>query len=222
MSDIFEQTRQEIDSYAARKKAMEASGQVMPQANDVFEQTRKSVEDFSKKREQDLKDFDYIIPLRNDEYDAIRRAVTSSDTPDEDAFKYASALTYSKEYGISVESALGRLDEITKYHLGKEFVPRRDNFTSIMDSFTVAKLSTEYGKLASKWRDSGEDPELGKQLDEIARKMDSLKDRWDRPTAIDALKFGAALVPFATDLATAGVIGAPSELPPSPRPSVHP
>lgn len=136
------------------------------------------------------------VPVTDWEYSIIGRAIADAQDPEAEKFKIASALTYSRQFNLSLEHAYGNLESLHTYWLGKATAPRSD-FMAVADSFKAGRLSMELGRLAGRWQDGGGiDPELEGRADKIVSQMEGLADSMPRPWYITALKYGAQTFPF--------------------------
>ncbi len=151
------------------------------------------------------------VPVTESEWRLISESAISSENPQEELQRYASAITFAREYNVPVSTAMQNLDAFTEYQTGKKFVPNKTATTAIADSFRMGKLTVERSELAMQFMDlhqKGEDvSDIAQRMAEIDKDIEANQDNLPRNIATRLLKLGAQILPYTLDVALAGAKG---------------
>jgi len=124
------------------------------------------------------------IPVTEQEWDIISNTAINSGNQEETLTRFATALAFSRDRGISLSSAYANLDNLYEEQLGQKFTPAKTTTRALLDSFQAGRLNMDYSDLAYKFKQAdlaGEDTtELLAQLDAMGSEIDSLKDNQPR------------------------------------------
>lgn len=166
----------------------------------------RSISQLSEQRQQTIAQFDYNLPVTDREYESIGRAIQQN--PDEEPYRFASAIRFSREFGISVENSMMRLDELTEYQTGKKFSPTKSTWKAIVDSFEMGKLQIPKADLEKQYKYldiAGEDTsQIEQQIAEYERMFEELGDSTPRNLLVQALKAGAQTLPYTAQIQLGG------------------
>jgi len=166
----------------------------------------KSITQLSEQRQQTIAQFDYNLPVTDREYESIGRVIQQN--PDEEPYRFASAIRFSRELGLTVENAMMRLDDLTEYQTGKKFSPTKSTWKAIVDSFEMGKLQIPKADLEKQYKYldlAGEDTtQIEQQIAEYERMFTELGDSTPRNLLTQALKAGAQTLPYTAKIALGG------------------
>jgi len=166
----------------------------------------KSITQLSEQRQQTIAQFDYNLPVTDREYESIGRVIQQN--PDEEPYRFASAIRFSRELGLTVENAMMRLDDLTEYQTGKKFSPTKSTWKAIVDSFEIGKLQIPKADLEKQYKYldlAGEDTtQIEQQIAEYERMFTELGDSTPRNLLTQALKAGAQTLPYTAKIALGG------------------
>lgn len=150
------------------------------------------------------------LQVNSKQYDFITSEMARSENPQETELKIASALKFSKEYGLPVDFAINNLDNLNQALTGSAFKPTPTNFKSITNSFEIGNLTSKRGELGTKLALAelkGEDnKELRSQIADLDQQIQGLIDYVPRNTVTTALKIGAQTLPYAGQVITTGLL----------------
>ncbi|MGE4465835.1 hypothetical protein, partial [Sphaerochaeta sp.] len=153
------------------------------------------------------------IPVTEQEWDIISTTAINSENQEETLTRFATALAFSRDRGISLSSAYANLDNLYEEQLGQKFTPAKTTTRALLDSFQAGRLNMEYSDLAYKFKQAdlaGEDTtELLAQLDAMGNEIESLKDNQPRNIATTALKWTLeGAVPYMLEVGKSALMGA--------------
>lgn len=153
------------------------------------------------------------IPVTEQEWDIISNTAINSGNQEETLTRFATALAFSRDRGISLSSAYANLDNLYEEQLGQKFTPAKTTTRALLDSFQAGRLNMDYSDLAYKFKKAdlaGEDTtELLAQLDAMGNEIESLKDNQPRNIATTALKWTLeGAVPYMLEVGKSALIGA--------------
>lgn len=121
------------------------------------------------------------------------------------------AVSFSQNLGISVDSALENLDNLIGSYLMTPVKRGKTALKAVQDSFRVGALTGDRGRKGSKLAllspDSPEYKETLAELQAIDAEMESLADWMQRPWYVEFLKMGAQTLPYSLDSIAAGAAG---------------
>jgi hypothetical protein len=107
--------------------------------------------------------------------EAIRPVIETAPDPEEARDQILAAAFYANVLDVPIDSALQNLDEFHKQWTGKTFV-KKTGIQAVIDSLGVSFLAQKQNALAIKYHNSGQDPEVLKELEEVNRQIDRLRD----------------------------------------------
>lgn len=207
MSDIFEinQQRQAEEKNFARQSFLQKAKSDTPNYEAKAEAARQELQANIDR---------YAVTLAPEEYEILNNAISNADIPEDEAYRWASALEMSKQFGIEISDAYKNLEEYSAAIWGKErtFVPKT-NFKAIVDYGNIGVNTVKLGKLGNQLmmaEIAGNEEKVKDvlaQIEAIDAENESLADNQDRRWYIEALKMGAQSAPFTGYVATAGLIG---------------
>lgn len=156
----------------------------------------------------------YQVDLSQEEYDIINQAISNAEIPEEEAYRWATALEYNKQFGIGIADAYQNLEKYNAALWGenKSFVPKT-NFKAIVDYGTLGRNTLRQGFIGNQVMaaemsgDTEKLESLLKEWEALEAENESLADSQDRRWYIECLKFGAQSAPFTGYVVTAGLIG---------------
>ena len=148
--------------------------------------------------------WDYTMPVTEREYSSLSPSIQT----EEESYRFASAMRFSKEYGLTMENAMVRLDELTQWQTGKAFTPEKTTWKSIVDSIEIGKIQPKlmeaqrnfkYAELA------GQDTKpIEAQISNYENIMSQLGDSTPRNLVTQAIKYGAENLPYVVDVTMKG------------------
>lgn len=183
---------------------MSDSAQRTPLYNEILQQSNELRED----RRQNLELHNTTLPVSDFEYNAIRGAMANSQDPQAEAYRWAAAITYAREFNTPLSDAIANIDVYNNFWTGeREFKPTRSNWDSIYNSFKIGQIAREQSNIARQWMEAGgTDAELERKLEEYTQQMEQLQDYVPRHFIIQALKDGAQTLPFTAAIVATGAI----------------
>ena len=161
---------------------------------------------------------DYSLSLDPGVWDAISARIADTaenegqDAADELSYKYACAIEYANQTGMSVEDSMSTLDEMLHSQYGDKYKNYKSSWTAIKDSFTMGKNTVALADLGNKLQTFemlGDEENAQKCRDKIKaynEYNETLQDSQPRSWMIEALKSGAQTLPYSA------AVGLPSML----------
>ena len=207
MSDIFEQNRLLKQQDNFQPKTVKDLDFANEEA-EFAEYERKNNEELLALKQK------YMVDLAPEEYKLLNEAIANAEIPEDEAYRWASALELNKQHGVSLQDAYTNLEDYTKALWGEErtFTPKT-NFKAIVDYGNIGVNTVKLGKLGNQLmmaEIAGNEEKVKDvlaQIEAIESENESLADNQDRRWYIEALKMGAQSAPFTGYVATAGLIG---------------
>ena len=151
---------------------------------------------------------DLGVPVTEYEWNMISSAAMTSANPQEEMLRYASAIRFSREYGIPISAAIQNLDPLTEYQIGRKFTPDKNAFQAIGDSMRVGQLTVDRMEVAAQIRDkhyAGEDvTDLLGRMQEIDADIEANQDNLPRSFLTNMAKLGAQVLPYTIDVFNSG------------------
>ncbi|MBN2861383.1 MAG: hypothetical protein JXK93_14040, partial [Sphaerochaetaceae bacterium] len=148
------------------------------------------------------------VPVTEQEWNLISTSAYSADDPQAELYRYASAITFAREYNMPISSAMQNLDSLTEHQTGKKFTPDKSALQSIRDSLNVGKLAVERNEAAAEFmslHQSGSDTsEVEARIAEIDAQIEAKQDNIPRSLATRIAKFGAELIPYTMEVFNSG------------------
>ena len=163
----------------------------------------------------------YTVNIPQSQYDIIKNAIANAEIPEDEAYRWASALELNNQYNIPIESAYQNLESITASLWGQDykFTPKT-NFKAIVDNGIIGKNTLKMGEIGNKimlaesamndgtmFYGEEELQALWDEYNRLEQENTSLSDNQSRPFLIEALKFGAQSAPFTGEVIGASLIG---------------
>ena len=156
----------------------------------------------------------YQVDLSDEEYAVLKDRIADSDDPDAEAYKWATAMEYTRMYDIPVSEAYTNLEILNEKTFGKNvtFTPKT-NMKAVVDSLALGASVVRRGALglnimqAESTNNQDELERYQKELAELDEKDATLQDAIPRPWYIDVLKAGAQAAPFSAYTASAALVG---------------
>lgn len=156
------------------------------------------------------------LELSPSEYSMIATAMSTSKDPDATANKFAQALTYSKNTGITFEDAYNNLDALNYAQLGKKVDVTQTGTKAVINSFKIGNLTVKRQNAAKKAYmayKEGQDIEsiinsdIGAEIQAIDDEIASLQDYTPRAWYTDILKTTANTLSYSFNVAAAAGVG---------------
>lgn len=219
MSDIFNNL---YESNEKQTSVMERNAdralsipkaETIPQPGKYFTDIiNKSNSDETQKQE-DIKK--YSVNLPQEQYDIINTAISNAEVPEDEAFRWACALEYKKQFDLPLSYTYEHLEDINKGIWGERAFNPKTNFRAIVDYGHIGTNTLRQGFLGnaimaqelSGNTDSEEYKNNIKEYQDIENSNLSLQDAQPRNWAITALKYGAQSLPFTGYVAGSGIVG---------------
>ena len=155
----------------------------------------------------------YSVNIPQEQYNIIKDVIADAENPEDEAYRWASALELNNQYGMPVQQAYANLDQITAAIWGDkyQFTPKT-NFKAIVDNGKLGLNTLKMGMLGTQimFAEAALSPDvedLVAKYDEIEAENAGLYDFQDRNFLIECLKFGAQSMPFTGYVAGASILG---------------
>ena len=156
------------------------------------------------------------LDLTPSEYSMISKAMSVSEDPEATANKFAQALTYSHNSGITFEDAYNNLDALNYAQLGKKVDVTQTGTKAVINSFKIGNLTVKRQNAAKKaymaYKD-GEDvqsiinSDIGKEIQAIDDEIASLQDYTPRAWYTEIFKNTANTLSYSFNVAAAAGVG---------------
>ena len=211
MSDIFINTDEYAEDQYKNKIIDQSSADYWRMQNEQIQQKN---EEYQQALDR------YSVNISQEQYNVIKDAIANAEIPEDEAYRWASAMELNKQYGISIQDAYQNLEQINQAFWGDRytFTPKT-NFKAIVDSGKLGVNTLKMGQIGSKIMRAEMlgtttiDKELydleSLQADYAALEQENLtlQDYEKRNFAIEALKFGAQRAPYTGYVAGVGLLG---------------
>lgn len=125
--------------------------------------------------------------------------------------RLASALSYSRNFGLPLDYCLRNLEEMNKAYLGTEYKATATNFRAIYNEGQIGKLTVERGRLGNlimNTSDPAKREELLAQVSEIDASIESMQDSLPRNWLVEMAKMTGNSLYFTASSGVAGLKGA--------------
>lgn len=125
--------------------------------------------------------------------------------------RLASALSYSRNFGLPLDYCLRNLEEMNKAYLGTEYKATATNFRAIYNEGQIGKLTVERGRLGNlimNTSDPAKRDELLAQVSEIDASIESMQDSLPRNWLVEMAKMTGNSLYFTASSGVAGLKGA--------------
>ena len=212
MPDIFFYNSE--SDYLQRQNA-----EINQTSRDYWNKQNAAIEQKNAEYVENLKKYSVNIP--QEQYNIIKDAIADAENPEDEAYRWASALELSKQYNLPVDYSYKNLEQINAAIWGDKytFTPKT-NFKAIVDNGHLGWNTLQMGKIGSKimlaesafnqgklLADDEDLESLYKKYDEYELENQSLQDFQDRNFIIECLKFGAQSFPFTGSVIAASAVG---------------
>ncbi len=171
----------------------------------------KEMEEREKRRAENQKR--YLINLSDGEYEILNAAIANSEVPEDEAYRFASALKYSKQFSLPLSYTYEHLEDLNNWWLGPVKKTPKNAFTSIVNSFALGNNTVELGGLGAQLLkaemngDAKEIERLNKAIKEIEDDNEYLKDDMPRSWFTKLLQAGAQTIPFSAHVFIPSALG---------------
>jgi hypothetical protein len=162
LQERLDQSRQRTQE--ARERSEELTAPYRAQ-QDYYASLRNQYSDMPGLRDEDYLFLDNIQPL-----------IAASPNPKETRDRFLSAAAFSQALGIPLDSAYINLDMLTEQWTGETWTPTT-GLKATLDSLVVGLLGFKHNSLSIKYHESGQDPEVLRELEEVEREIESRRDR---------------------------------------------
>ena len=157
--------------------------------------------DEKRKEREDFKDT-YLIDLDDKQRSLLNVMLEHSENPEEQIYKFATAVKYAEGFNIPLDFAYENLDAINRNWLGVGIEAHKGNFKAVADSFEIGintlKMSTA-GRDLMKAEGLGDEREIQtalEYLNDLESDSAQLQDKIPRNWLVNLLKSGANTVPY--------------------------
>lgn len=157
---------------------------------------------FEKRKErEDFKDT-YLIDLDDKQRDLLNVMLAQSEDPEEQVYKFATAVKYAQNFNIPFNFAYENLDVINKNWLGVGIEAHKGNFKAVADSFEIGINTLRMSNAAHdlmKAELDGDEKEIKAALEylsDLENNNTDLQDKIPRNWLINLLKIGANTTPY--------------------------
>ncbi len=156
------------------------------------------------------------LDLTPQEYSMISVAMANSKDPDSTANRFAQALTYSHNSGITFEEAYANLDALNMAQLGRKVDVTQTGTKAVINSFKIGNLTVKRQKVAQKAYaayQNGEDiesifsSEIGAEIQALDDEIASLQDYAPRAWYTEIFKNAANTLSYSFNVAGAAAAG---------------
>ena len=144
----------------------------------------------------------YLIELDDTQRSLLNVMLEHSDNPEEQVYKFATAMKYAEGFNIPFNFAYENLDDINRNWLGVGIEAHKGNFKAVADSFEIGvntlRMSTA-GRDLMKAEFEGDEKDIQAALEYLKALEDDsaqLQDKIPRNWMINLLKTGANVVPY--------------------------
>jgi hypothetical protein len=204
INDPFELSRKRTREM--RERIQDMNNPASPQYQELTEQSRRRTQEMHDmaqaarapyKAERDyyraLREKYSDMPALSDrDYDfleGVRPVIENSEDPEEARDRILAAAFYANFLDVPIDAALLNLDEFHKQWTGMAFV-KKTGLQAVADSIGVSFLAQKQNALAIKYHNSGQDPEVLKELQEVNREIERLRDHVPRIWSDEYVKQG--------------------------------
>lgn len=144
----------------------------------------------------------YLIELDDTQRSLLNVMLEHSDNPEEQVYKFATAMKYTEGFNIPFNFAYENLDDINRNWLGVGIEAHKGNFKAVADSFEIGvntlRMSTA-GHDLMKAEFEGDEKDIQAALEYLKALEDDsaqLQDKIPRNWLVNLLKSGANTVPY--------------------------
>lgn len=119
---------------------------------------------------------------------------------EQEEIRIASALSYSRNFGLDYTFAYNNLDQLAMAWNGIKYTPTATNMKSIVNSFKVGQLSNQRGRIGTQMMSMDpKDPAFAQMLSEaqaLSADMQSMQDDIPRPWYVKAMQWLTGNLPY--------------------------
>ena len=157
-----------------------------------------------------LEALDIRIPVTSMEYDTISNMLSKASKPEEEAYKIASALSFSRNTKLDFPTAYANLDKLTEAQLGIKYVPNQTSFKAIQSSYKLGELSMQRGNLGLQYKDAWQTGDtatmqaIEQQIQAIDEQMMGMQDGMPKGALNYMLQVAAQNIPYMSSVFTKG------------------
>ena len=171
----------------------------------------REIEEREKKRKKNQDR--YLINLSDGEYEILNAAIANSEIPEDEAYRFASAYKYSKQFNMPLSYTYEHLEDLNNWWLGPVKKTPQSAFTSIVNSFALGNNTVKLGGLGAqllKAEHNGDVKEIQRlqnEIKEIEEDNEYLKDDMPRTWFTKLLQSGAQTIPFSAHVFILSALG---------------
>jgi len=171
----------------------------------------REIEEREKKRKKNQDR--YLINLSDGEYEILNAAIANSEIPEDEAYRFASAYKYSKQFNMPLSYTYEHLEDLNNWWLGPVKKTPQSAFTSIVNSFALGNNTVKLGGLGAqllKAEHNGDVKEIQRlqnEIKEIEEDNEYLKDDMPRTWFTKLLQSGAQTIPFSAHVFIPSALG---------------
>lgn len=171
----------------------------------------REIEEREKKRKKNQDR--YLINLSDGEYEILNAAIANAEIPEDEAYRFASAYKYSKQFNMPLSYTYEHLEDLNNWWLGPVKKTPQSAFTSIVNSFTLGNNTVKLGGLGAqllKAEHNGDVKEIQRlqnEIKEIEEDNEYLKDDMPRTWFTKLLQSGAQTIPFSAHVLIPSALG---------------
>jgi hypothetical protein len=147
------------------------------------------------------------ISVKPWEYDLIAANMAQSKDPEDQGYRWANAIQYSRIFGKPLEETFQNLEAYNLAYLGEAVAPK-SAFKALVDSWELGQVTQNMNRAANSYMLSGgTDAEAFKEYQNLKKQSYELSDNVeDRSLIIEGLKNGMMSVPYMIETAIPGAL----------------
>lgn len=171
----------------------------------------REIEEREKKRKKNQDR--YLINLTDGEYEILNAAIANAEIPEDEAYRFASAYKYSKQFNMPLSYTYEHLEDLNNWWLGPVKKTPQSAFTSVVNSFALGNNTVKLGGLGAqllKAEHNGDVKEIQRlqnEINEIEEDNEYLKDDMPRTWFTKLLQSGAQTIPFSAHVFIPSALG---------------
>ena len=213
MSDFFIPKQNNDDYWTKKQKETQTT---LPQQNTQNDYWGQRSQALQQQKEEQLANYNrYGVDVPDEYYEQFNKIISQVEDPaqaQEEAYRIGSAIKYSQMYGMPIEEAYTKVDELNEAQF-PDLQDQKGRFEAICDMFTLGNNNVKLGLLGQKLmtatgnNDTEMVQSLMAQIDALQQENVLLQDKTPRKWVMQALEAGAQSLPFTGYVAGAGVFG---------------
>lgn len=209
MSDLYKYSAREYESLYSNLSPGQTIRDYQSPLFDDIKQEAEAIKQEKLRRTQEMSD---MLPVSDWEYDiikgAITRALESGANEEDERYRWATGVMYSRQFGMDLSSVMSNFDSLNKWYLGTDKAPAKTNWQAMADAWNVGKLTYDLSQVTRQWFEGGgTDSALEAQADAISGQIESMQDKAPRPWIVEAFKAGLQSAPFTLSAMAASASG---------------